>query len=365
MKKFETISAANFEAMSKKAIDNQPLRKEVSLKTIQVLHDDVMSIDGRPVKMTAGAFKDLCKIVGLPVGFDKTFTGTFGDKARQALINRLKTVAASKGSTAVSLVLAPGTRQIVGIQKDPKEIISNRTFLDTTTRIIDRYGLEVNSFSVGSHGEVAINASSPKNAFSIGGLPNEDHYGGISFNNSPDGGFMVSPFLHRLVCANGMVGKAFTESMQLEGVGPGTMEIFWNQIADLARRKFKPLEYENKIREAMVIKASLSEMENAYQLIRSLSDTAFNEVEAWIPYQETRGAFHNHGVDTVTLSNAQKKCAKTGTTIWELINGMTHFATHDNGFKIDDYDRSRLQVSAGDVLSKPTWDMTNIVSTPF
>ena len=41
---------------------------------------------------------------------------------------------------------------------------------------------------------------------------------------------MVSPFLHRLVCANGMVGRAFSESMQLEGVGPGTMEIFWNQI---------------------------------------------------------------------------------------------------------------------------------------
>ena len=80
MKKFETISAANFEAMSKKAIDNQPLRKEVSLKTIQVLHDDVMSIDGRPVKITTGAFKDLCKIVGLPVGFDKTFTGTLGTK---------------------------------------------------------------------------------------------------------------------------------------------------------------------------------------------------------------------------------------------------------------------------------------------
>ena len=115
----------------------------------------------------------------------------------------------------------------------------------------------------------------------------------------------------------------------------------------------------------MAIKASLSEMENAYQLIRSFSDAAFNEVEAWIPYQETREAFHRHGVDTVTLSNAQKKCAKTGTTIWELINGMTHFATHDNGFKIDDYDRSRLQVSAGGVLSKPTWDMSNIVSTPF
>ena len=365
MKKFETISSTHFEVQSKKAIDNQPLRKEVSLKTIQVLHDDVLSIEGRPVKMHSGAFKDLCKIVGLPVGFDKTFTGTFGDKARQALINRLKTAAASKGNTSVSLVLAPGTRQIVGVQKDPREIISNRTFLDTTTRIIDRYGLEVNSFSVGTHGEVSINASSPKNAFSIGGLPNEDHYGGISFNNSPGGGFMVSPFLHRLVCANGMVGRSFVESMQLEGVGPGTMEVFWNQIGELARRGFKPLEYENKIREAMAVRASLAEMESAYDLIRSLSDAAFNEVEAWIPYQETRGAFHNHGVDTVTLSNTQKKCAKTGTSIWDLINGMTHFATHDNGFKIDDYDRNRMQVSAGNVLSKATWDMANLVSTPF
>ena len=128
---------------------------------------------------------------------------------------------------------------------------------------------------------------------------------------------------------------------------------------------FRSLEYENKIREAIAVKASLAEMETAYSLIRSLSDAAFNELEAWIPYQETRGAFNKHGVDSSTLSNAQKKCAKTGTSIWELINGMTHFATHDNGFKIDDYDRSRLQVAAGGVLSKPTWDMANLVPTPF
>jgi len=64
------------------------------------------------------------------------------------------------------------------------------------------------------------------------------------------------------------------------------------------------------------------------------------------------------------MSKEQKKNAKTGTPIWDVINGLTHFSTHDNGFRIDDYDRRRVQMEAGRMLTKE-FDMANIVKSPF
>ena len=258
MKKFETISQDVWDTKAKEALEKQPLRKEISLRELQLVHSDTLAVAGKPVRMTQQAFKDLCKMVGLPIGFDKTFTGTFGEGARQQLVNKLKIVAAAKGNTSVSLVFSPFTKEIVSIQKDPREIVSNKTFLDTTTRIVDRYGLEINSFSVNTDGRLAINASSPKNEFGIKGLPNEDHYGCVSFLNSPDGGFEVSPFLYRLICANGMIGRSFEENMRLGSMDPISMETFWNQMNELARRNFRPIGFESQIRKAMTTPASLA-----------------------------------------------------------------------------------------------------------
>jgi hypothetical protein len=98
--------------------------------------------------------------------------------------------------------------------------------------------------------------------------------------------------------------------------------------------------------------------------MRSLSDADHKELEAWVPLHNTRAKFHESRIDTISFSTAQKKGAKTGTSVWDLVNGITHFATHDNGFKIDDYDRRRLQVEASRMLTKD-FDMANFVPSPF
>ena len=364
MAKFETISQSLFDSRAKEAILRTPLRKEVNLKDVEIIKNNVLRLGDKQIRMSNDAFKGICKIVGLPVGFDKTFSSAFGDKARQALVNRLKVAVQAKGATTLSLVVNPETREIIGIQKDPRDLISNQTFLDTTTSIIDKYGLEVNNFSVGSNGGLVINAASPKNSWGIQGLADEDFYGGISFTNNPDAGFRVSPFLHRLVCANGMIGTAFQETLALGQMDARSMENFWAQLNSLAERGFKPSMFDDKVRLAMNTNASLFELESAHDNLKFMSDADHKELEAWTPLHTTRTAFHNAKIDTILLSPAQKKCAKTGTSIWELVNGITHFATHDNSFKIDDYDRRRLQVQASQLLMK-NYDMANIVASPF
>lgn len=364
MAKFETISQQLFDAKSNEAISRTPIRREFGLKDVEVINETTLSLDNKHVGMNSEAFKGLCKIIGLPVGFDKTFSQAFGDKARQQLVNRLKVAAQAKGNTSVSLVLNPDTKKIIGVQKDPRDLISNQTFLDSTKRIIDKYGLEVNNFSVNGDGGVAINASSPKNVWGLSGLADEEFYGGISFLNNPNSGFQVSPYLHRLVCANGMIGRSFEETMSLGQMDSLSMEKFWSKLNTLADRGFRPELFEEKVRTAMNTKASLSELEHASTTLKSLSDADSKELESWIPLQSTRAKFHLAGIDTLTFTGNQKKGAKTGTSVWDLVNGITHFASHDNGFKIEDFDRRRLQVEASRLLTK-NFDMANFVQSPF
>lgn len=364
MPKYQTISQSLFDSKAKEAILKTPIRREVNLKDIEIVKNDVLRLEDRNIKMNTEAFKGICKIVGLPVGFDKTFSSAFGDKARQALVNRLKIAVQAKGATTLSLVVNPESKQIIGVQKDPRDLVSNQTFLDTSSAIINKYGLEVNNFSVGSDGGVVINTSSPKNEWGIKGLNDEEFYGGIAFTNNPDGGFRVSPYLHRLVCANGMIGTAFDETFALGQMDARSMESFWAQLNDLANRGFRPSKFEDRVRLASNTRASLFELETAHDNLKFLSDAEHKELEAWVPLHTTRARFHSANIDTILLSNSQKKGARTGTSIWDLVNGMTHFATHDNGFKIDDYDRRRIQVQASRLLTK-AYDMENIIASPF
>jgi len=359
-----TISSELFQRKTQEAIEKTPIRKEINLRDVEVVKDDLLRVGEANIPMNAEAFKGVCKVVGLPVGFDKTFSSAFGDKARQSLVNRLKTAVQAKGNTTLSLVVNPHDKKVIGVQKDPRDLVSNQTFVETSKRIIDKYNLEVTDFSISSEGGVVINTMSPKNSWGLTGLQDEDFYGGITFSNSPSRGYLVSPFLHRLVCANGMIGTAFEETMSLGQMDGFSMEKFWTNLNSLAERGFRPLQFENRVRLAMNTPASLAELESAHDDLKSLSDAEHKELEAWVPYHNTRARFHAHGIDTLLLTHAQKKGAKTGTSVWDVVNGITHFASHDNGFKLDDFNRRKLQVQASKLLVKP-FDMANVIRSPF
>jgi hypothetical protein len=364
MPKYTTISQSEFDTKARLAIALQPIRKEVSLKNIEVVGANILKVEDQLIPMSDQAFKDTCKAVGLPVSFDKSFTNSFGDKARQQLINRLKIAKSAKGTTTVSLVVSPETKTILGVHKSAKDLISNDAFVKSASQIIDRYDLQVNNFSVSREGELVINTSSPKNHWEVSGLNNEQFFGGVSFGNDSKNGYQVSPYLERLVCANGMIGRAFEETLKLESFSAMAMEAFFNEMERLAKSGFKPSMFDEKVKRAIDTRASLFEMETIHSAMRDLAKTEYKELEAWVPLESTRAKYHLAGIDTVTMSKEQKRNAKTGTSVWDLLNGLTHFSTHDNGFAITDDSRRRLQVQAGGLLVKE-FDMSNLVTSPF
>lgn len=362
--KYTSLSQGVFDEHARRAIAIQPIRKEVSYRDLEVISDSILSIDGLHIPMTKNAFKDVIKAVGLPVTFDKSFSEAFGQKARQQLVNRLKSVMAAKGKNSVSVVVSPESKTIIGVHKSPKDLISNESFIRTATRLIDEHSLDVNTFTVDSEGGIVIQASSPRNQWGIQGLKDEDFYGGVTLLNNPKDGFQISPYLYRLICANGMIGKSFEETIQVKSFDGAGMEKIYQEIDRLSKSAFKPSKFEAQVKLAIETKASLAEMESAYNLMKMLSGVEYKELEAWVPLQATRARYHAAGIDTIFLSPEERKNAKTGTSVWDVVNGVTHFSTHDNGYRISDTDRRRMQIEAGNLLTKK-FDMGNLVNSPF
>jgi hypothetical protein len=71
------------------------------------------------------------------------------------------------------------------------------------------------------------------------------------------------------------------------------------------------------------------------------------------------------GADGAKLTDAQKRSVRTGLKVWDVINGVTDFASHNYGYeKTANADR-HLQLRAGDLLSRD-FDTKNIIlNQPF
>jgi hypothetical protein len=67
------------------------------------------------------------------------------------------------------------------------------------------------------------------------------------------------------------------------------------------------------------------------------------------------------------FSSAQKKNARTDQSIWSVVNGMTHVATHapeQLAFNMTDKDSTNLMVQAGNIFGKE-FDLGNTIRSPF
>lgn len=364
-----TISQKIFSERAAEAIEKQPLRREVHLSELEILDDQKISYKNKALKVNIRAFGDLMKILKIPVAFVKRFGEMTKEKpeAKRKLISTIKNLMSSSGTggKTVTLVMSVESKEIIAIHKTSRNLISNKGFIETLERVIDENNLDVVDFSTSSDGEVAVNTIDTKSQFGIDGMKDEVFTGGVSFSNTPKSGFIVSPYINRLWCANGMVTKGFQEQHKLTSLDGASMQKFFSDMTKLAKSGYKPETFIERVREAHTLKASLAELYAAKNRIKNVcKDIKPYELEEWIPIQFTEQAYHRINIDTKMLRPGQLKNAATNTSVWQLINSMTHFATHDNGFEINDYDRRGLQIEAGAFLTNEH-DMSNFIRNPF
>lgn len=359
-----TISQDDYNLKMARAIAVQPIRKTVPLASIEIVDAKTISLDGNRIHIDPKAFSQLARILGIPITFQQRVSRLFSDETVSSIVTKMKEAMAAQGVSTVCLVASPRDKKIVSVIKKESSIISNVAFFESIQSVISDHNLSIRDFTIDFDGGVYINTVAPNSGWELMGFKDEHFQGGMAFFNTPDGGFQISPYINRLSCLNGVVAVKFDETHKVKNINPIALGEFYDNMDRFARRGFKPHSFDNRIERSMSTMASYAELEAAAELITETSGLERKDIAQWNSISETSAAYERHGMSPMLMSEEQKKNAKTGTPVWDVINGLTHFATHDNGIIVPEFSRRKVQIEAGNLFSSK-YDMENLVSSPY
>lgn len=359
MSQIITLGSGLIDQKRQETLNAQALRKTVAFRDINLIDDKTIEYKGSRLGITKDCFTSLLRILGMSQTFAGKFENLFNAETKAAFINRIKDAMATNvgGLNEITLVVNPTTKSVVSITKSSTDMISNDRFLSVVDRIVDQNGLEISNWTVDpTKGMVNINTFNPKAEFAVSGIDNEVFKGGVTFQNSPNGGFQVLPYVNRLWCTNGMTTSLAQEAYTLNSLDATTMEKFFEQLNELRKNNFAPVAFADMVRQANSTPASLHEMSQAYNQIEKFAGA---RAENWIPFQENMNAYAKAGFENISAQ--QMKGAKTNQSMWSVINGLTHFATHGRSIiesNLQDYDTTKMMVNAGNLFGK-SYDHAN------
>ena len=367
MKELTTLSPTAFQARKAEAVRNEVMRKEISLSEFNVIDNTHIEVDGVKIELTPFAFKRLLGRLRIPTAFAKRFESGFGSDGLQQLVQMMKTMKSSKNDQTVTLLVDPRAKKVTNILPAGYASISNEAFIDFAEGYINQYGLEVKDFGSDPNGGATINCISPNGVFRVPGMSDEVFNTGVTFRNTPTRGLEVSPYLNRLVCSNGMTSTSFSETYGLHELTDKSISEFNDHMISMASTGFQPVGLADKIKAANDTDASIAEVQRAMSAMLSTDKKIdFEYMQRYLPINRVMKAYSDIGAEPSTFTTKQLQNAKSGLSIWEVVNGITNFASNDERYNIDDHKTGNLMVSAGNLLMKKNFDTEALIQfDPF
>ena len=363
MKSITTLSQTAFDFKKAEAKRNQLMRKEITLSEFNVVDNNHINIDGVKIEVTDRAFNKLLGRLRIPTAFAKRFSHGFGSDGLRQLITMMKSMKSSKNDQTVTLLVDPNSKKITDILPAGYASISQESFVDFAERYIDQYNLGVTYMGTDLYGGTQINC--PNSIFNVPGMQNEVFNTGVTFKNTPKRGLEVMPYLERLVCANGMSSTQFSETYGLHNLSEKNINEFNEHMIRMAATDFQPVGLADTIKKANNTDASLAELQQAASSILNTDKAIeYDYIQKYIPINRAMKAYSDLGADPNTFTRPQMKNAKSGMSVWDVVNGITNFASNDN--KFNDNKMGDLMVTAGNILCKKQYDTEGVLDiNPF
>jgi hypothetical protein len=359
------VTQAQFDTFKTEAIAKQPLRRVCQMSDLKFITMDAVEFKGLTLGISRKALKKLVHIVGFStVGADQ-LKGAIGEEGSVNILNSLKNVLSS-AKREICIHVSPD-RIITHITDSKSPIISAETYFDTVERLINRHDLDIKSTSFnGENGNIYVEAlaSVKRREFQIGNLSTESFHSGISLSRTAEG-IKAEPYMQRLVCTNGMVARNFEESFHLGSMNQRAWQEFYEHLNRIEHGGFVPVKFSNAVTSAMNSPASLAELEQGQRLISDSSNCKGDDLETFVRSKGTYSRIHSAGIDTEKLTDTQKRNLRTGISLWDVINGVTDFASHNYGFEKKPNSNRHLQMRAGDLLTKGPDTRNLILNQPF
>lgn len=339
----------SYQSFKEAALKAEPMSAKVTLSEVDIIDDGSVKVGGQIIGTNMNFVSRMVDLLGIPSRFINDYSNIMKSDM-PAFINFLKNVKASQNNKEVYLL--GKNNQIVGLQENymPREVYF-KTFED----IMNMKNYDIKNMS--SHGnDIHIQAILESGEFQVGENV-EKFQPGFSFDSTEKNGISLGSYIYRLICTNGMIGRSSEEVLRYKDP-----EDFYKQLGYLVKTDFVGKSFTDNVHRAKRTKASLAELEKGRELIRSCSSEIDPFVlERFVSLGDTREMLARNKYDINLLDKNKKKNIVTNSTVWDIINGLTDFASHDYHINVNENDRLKLQVQAGAMLSRKTYDTQNLI----
>jgi hypothetical protein len=353
---FKTYEEFKTEILSKKIG-----RKSVSLSEIRLIAESAIEVNGVSLALSPSGFTSLLRIVGISKQMRLNLIKQYGDSFADALVSSLsKAMGTTKGN--VILLIDMRKKRVLNIVKSSESMLDNEAYLRQVENVIGDSNLSIDNMVVRETGGFTLSTVGDNSEWGLKGIESTESFKfGLNFDNDPIKGTRLMPYNQRLVCTNGMIGQGFVGVHQFTNDTDSWNE-FYHKIDVLKKDNFKPTEFSSTLKSIMSSNASVSEVTQARNIIKANSKVSDGDLELYVPIASTEEAYKKHGVLIDTFNKDQKENARTDVSYWELINGLTDFASHNYGHELTNPDT--LQRHAGRLFVKQP-DLSNLVGNPF
>lgn len=350
-------SQIQFEQFKEATVKSEPFMRKVNLADISIVDEKTIKYAGRTFNCSEQAINDFAKIVGFPVTFGNSIQTAFGKEVKQKIADLQKAARVLAGKNPTVTLVADRNFGIIVRMLQTSNILPYEMYFDVFDRMMNGSKMEITDFGSSSDGGVFINTTSRESEFKVGKFKDETFHPGTTFSNNMRTGAVVDSFVSRLVCSNGMVTKGFGSSINYN---PENVNEFFSKLSELKSSGFLPSAFNDKVAAAISAKASYAEVKNAAHLLKNSSKISNEFVDKFVPVNDIRRKFQAKGCDVSSWNSQQEKTAITNISVWDVVNGVTDFASHDYGFELSQANRLNLQVQAGNLLSND-FDTQNLV----
>lgn len=295
--------------------------------------------------MTGAAFTSLLHLLKLDTKSHKTMDKALGKDMANKVIRMVSEQAGASGSLQeVTLLIKPdlanpSESKVIYFTTQTSPVATAHDYIRELEKIMnDNPNMVLRSLNMDGSGNVKATMLNPKWGFEIAGMKHEEHNSGIHFSMSGKG-LAVNPYAMRLICTNGMVGAKTLAHFALTTSNPVHRDRFLKALEDISQMRFFEQEFIEKAQMMNQTRASLSEMEQAYNIAsRHIDVTALSalaDVNQEIPWLAVKELYREQGYDLEKLPRQVKSTLKSNMSLWEVVNALT-FLGSNRGDQNDD-----------------------------
>ena len=338
----------DYDAIKKVAIDQSPLVTSYPLSAFELGRNKTIKIDGKIMPITEQAYNHfLKKVLRVDPQFVKRFKTVTDEKTEIAMLGALKAGMSIKKAEKVHILANPNSRLITSFTSGKNTFRTNEALLTIFESIMNAHSsLELRDFYMMEDGNMCISARSSTEA--VRNIKSEVFQGGLTLKNSYETGSGIFHNAFRMICENGMFG--FSDLPLFVGSSEKAMLGFFDKLKVLDNNAWVENNFWDKLEMATQINASVAELITAKNSMLMNSELTEQNLESFLPgYKSTQRWLTGKKVNMENLTQPQMKNCLSRVNLWDLINQMTDFGSHDYGYNTD---FGRVQSSAGRLLSK-------------